>query len=167
MAENTKLDKTINRSIANFYANYQFVDWLSFRTTLGADIYNLKDQQFYSTNTPWGNLNNGVAMAASVNATNYVNENYFTFAKNFKKHNLNLLTGFSFQKNNSEFHRTEGRDFQNEQLGYNSLQGASEFLSSSSVDELVLHPIWQGPITLLMTDSLPLFLIVRMEHPGL
>jgi TonB-linked SusC/RagA family outer membrane protein len=138
VAENTKLDKTINRSIANFYANYQFIDWLSFRTTLGADIYNLKDQQFYSKVTPWGQLNNGVATAASVNATNYVNENYFTFAKNFKKHNLNVLSGVSFQQNKSEYYRTEGRDFQNEQLGYNSLQGAAEFLSSSSVDELFM-----------------------------
>jgi len=138
IAQNTKLDKTINRSIANIYANYQIVDWLSFRTTLGIDVYNLKDQQFYSKETPWGSLNNGVATAASVNATNYVNENYFTFSKNFQKHNLNVVSGVSFQKNKSEFYRTEGRDFKNEQLGYNSLQGAAEFLSSSSVDELFM-----------------------------
>lgn len=138
IAKKTKLDKTINRSIANIYANYQIVDWLSFRTTLGIDVYNLKDQQFYSKDTPWGSLNNGVATAASVNATNYVNENYFTFSKNFQKHNLNVVSGISFQKNRNEFYRTEGRDFKNEQLGYNSLQGAAEFLASSSVDELFM-----------------------------
>jgi TonB-linked SusC/RagA family outer membrane protein len=138
VAENTDLDKTINRSIANIYANYQIVDWLSFRATLGIDAYNLKDQQFYSKETPWGSLNNGVATAASVNATNYVNEDYFTLSKDFQKHKLNVVSGVSFQKNRSEFYRTEGRDFKNEQLGYNSLQGAAEFLSSSSVDELFM-----------------------------
>jgi len=138
VAEKTDLDKTINRTIANIYANYQIVDWLSFRTTLGIDVYNLKDQQFYSKETPWGSLNNGVASAASVNANNYVNENYFTFSKNFQKHNLNVVGGVSFQENRSEFYRTEGRDFKNENLGYNSLQGAAEFLSSSSVDELFM-----------------------------
>jgi len=138
VAQNTDLDKTINRTIANIYANYQIVDWLSFRTTLGIDVYNLKDQQFYSKETPWGSLNNGVASAASVNATNYVNENYFTFIKNFEKHNLNVVSGVSFQENRSEFYRTEGRDFKNENLGYNSLQGAAEFLSSSSIDELFM-----------------------------
>lgn len=138
IAKRTKLDKTINRSIANFYANYNIIDWLSFRTTLGLDVYNLKDQQFYSKETPWGSLNNGVGTAASANATNFVNENYFTLSKTFQKHNLNVVSGVSFQKNRNEFYRTEGRDFKNEQLGYNSLQGAAEFLASSSVDELFM-----------------------------
>ena len=139
VAENTELDKTINRTISNLYANFQFFDWLSFRTTFGLDIYNLKDQQFYSTNTPWGSLNNGVAVAANINARNILSENYFTLSKIIEKHNINLVSGFSYQKNNNEFNRTEGRDFQNEILGYNSLQGASEFLAESSADELVLQ----------------------------
>ncbi len=138
IARNTRLDKTINRTIANLYANYEITDWLSFRSTLGIDIFNLKDQQFYSKNTPWGSLNNGVATAASSNATNYVNENYFTLAKSFNKHNLTFLSGISFQKDRNEFYRTEGRDFRNEKLGYNSLQGAAEFLASSAVDELFM-----------------------------
>ncbi len=138
IAKNTQLDKTINRSIVNMYANYKIVDWLSFRTTLGIDVFNLKDQQFYSKQTPWGSLNNGVGTAASVNATNFVNENYFTFSKNFQKHNLNVVSGISFQKNKNEFYRTEARDFKNEKLGYNSLQGAAEFLASSNVDELFM-----------------------------
>ena len=139
IAENTNLDKNINRTISNLYANFQFFDWLSFRTTFGLDIYNLKDQQFYSTNTPWGSLNNGVAVQANVNSKNILSENYFTFSKIIDKHNINLVTGFSYQKNNNEFNRTEGRNFQNEILGYNSLQGAGEFLASSSADELVLQ----------------------------
>lgn len=138
VAKNTKLDKKINRTIGNFYANFQFMDWLSFKTTFGIDIYNLKDQQFYSSKTPWGSLNNGVAVAATVNAKNIVNENYFTFSKRFDKHNVNLVTGVSFQKNNNEFNRIEGRNFKNEILGYNSIQGASEFLAQSSADELFM-----------------------------
>lgn len=138
VAENTDLDKNINRTISNLYADFKFLDWLSFKTTFGLDIYNLKDQQFYSTETPWGQLNNGIAVQANVNAKNLLSENYFTFSKEFNKHSINLVTGFSYQKNQNEFNRTEGRDFQNETLGYNSLQGAGEFLASSSADELVL-----------------------------
>lgn len=139
VAENTKLDKNINRTISNLYADFKFFDWLSFRTTFGLDIYNLKDQQFYSSETPWGNLNNGVAVAANINAKNLLSENYFTFSKSIDKHSINIVTGFSYQKNLNEFNRTEGRNFQNEILGYNSLQGAAEFLASSSADELVMQ----------------------------
>ncbi len=138
VAENTQLDKNINRTVSNLYADFKFLDWLSFKTTFGLDIYNLKDQQFYSTDTPWGQLNNGVAVQANINSKNLLSENYFTLSKEFDKHSVNLVTGFSYQKNQSEFNRIEGRDFQNETLGYNSLQGAGEFLASSSADELVL-----------------------------
>jgi len=138
VAKNTDLDKTINRTISNLYADFTLLEWLSFKTTLGIDIYNLKDQQFYSTKTPWGQLNNGVAIAASVNAKNLLSENYFTFSKEFDKHSINLVTGFSYQKNQNEYNRIEGRNFQNETLGYNSLQGASEFLVQSAADELVM-----------------------------
>ena len=139
VAENTDLDKNINRTIGNMYANFKFFDWLSFKTTFGLDIYNLKDQQYYSSKTPWGSLNNGVAVAANINSRNLVSENYFTFSKAFDKHSINLVTGFSYQKNNNEFNRTEGRNFQNEILGYNSIQGAAEFLAQSSADELVMQ----------------------------
>ncbi|UAM97146.1 TonB-dependent receptor [Polaribacter litorisediminis] len=138
VAENTQLDKNINRTLSNLYADFKFFDWLSFKTTFGLDIYNLKDQQFYSTNTPWGQLNNGVAVEANVNSKNILSENYFTLSKQFDKHSVNLVTGFSYQKNQNSFSRIEGRDFQNETLGYNSLQGAGEFLASSAADELVL-----------------------------
>jgi len=138
VAEKTQLDKNINRTVSNLYADFKFLDWLSFKTTFGLDIYNLKDQQFYSTDTPWGQLNNGVAVQANINSKNLLSENYFTLSKEFDKHSVNLVTGFSYQKNQSEFNRIEGRDFQNGTLGYNSLQGAGEFLASSSADELVL-----------------------------
>ena len=138
IAYNTSLDKNINRAIGNVYADIKFADWVSFRSTLGLDFFTLKDQQFYSSQTPWGNLNNGIATAASNNATNLVNENYFTFSKTVNKQRLNLVTGFSYQHTVSDFQRTEARSFENEVLGYNSLQGASEFLSSSSADELVM-----------------------------
>jgi TonB-linked SusC/RagA family outer membrane protein len=138
IANNTLLDKNINRVIANTYANITLSEWLSFRSTLGLDFYTLTDQQFYSSETPWGNLNNGIATAANNNARNLVNENYFTISKTFDAHRINLVTGFSYQKTISDFHRAEARSFQNEILGYNSLQGASEYLNSSSADELVL-----------------------------
>jgi len=130
VAENTALDKNINRTITNLYVNFKFLDWLSFKSTFGLDIYNLKDQQFYSSQTPWGSLNNGVGVAANINARNLISENYFTFSKVIDKHSINVVAGFSYQKNNNEFNRTEGRNFQNEILGYNSLQGAAEFLCS-------------------------------------
>lgn len=139
VAKNTDLDKNINRTISNLYADFKLTDWISFKSTFGLDIYNLRDQQFYSSKTPWGNLNNGIGVIANVNARNILSENYFTLKKEFDKHSVNLVTGFSYQQNQNEFNRTEARNFQNETLGYNSLQGAGEFLAQSSADKFVLQ----------------------------
>jgi len=138
IAENTDLDKNINRYIGNFYANFELTDWLSFRTTVGLDFYNLKNNSFYSKNTPSGALNNGLGISASINSINVVNENYFTFSENFGKHGVNVVGGVSFQDYNSEYIRSEARDFKNEILGYYSLQGASQFYLSTSADELFM-----------------------------
>ncbi|HAN78692.1 MAG TPA: TonB-dependent receptor, partial [Bacteroidales bacterium] len=75
---------------------------------------------------------------AGINAMNLANENYFTVSKTFDVHTINLVSGVSFQSSKNEFFRAEARDFKNEVLGYNSLQGASQFLNSSSVDELFM-----------------------------
>lgn len=138
IANNTDLDKNINRLIWNLYADFQITDWLTFKSTLGMDFYNLKDQQFYPSTTPTGNLNKGLAIAASNNSKNVMNENYFTLSKTFDTHRVSLVSGVSFQKSEYEFYRTEARSFQNEILGYNSLQGASEFLTTSAADELFM-----------------------------
>jgi len=138
IANNTKLDKNIDRVISNLFADIALTDWLSFRSTLGLDFFSLSDQQFYSSRTPWGSLNNGIATAATSTAKNLVSENYFTLSRKFDVHGFNLVGGFSYQHTKSAFHRAEARSFQNEVLGYNSLQGASEFLTSSAADELVL-----------------------------
>jgi TonB-dependent starch-binding outer membrane protein SusC len=136
IANNTSLDKNINRVIGNLYADFALTNWLSFRSTLGLDFFTLTDQQFYSRRTPWGNLNKGIATAANNNAKNIVNENYFTLSKTFNAHKINFVTGFSYQNTISDFNRAEARSFKNENLGYKSLQGASEFLTSSSADKL-------------------------------
>ena len=138
IAENTDLDKNINRYIGNFYSNFQLTDWLSFRTTVGLDFYNLKNNSFYSKETPSGALNNGLGISASINSVNIVNENYFTFSENFGKHGVNAVGGISFQEYNSEYIRSEARDFKNEVLGYYSLQGASQYYLTSSADELFM-----------------------------
>lgn len=138
LADNTQLDKIINRAIANLYVDVAFTDWLSFKSTLGLDFFTLVDQQYYAAATPWGALNNGVGTSATVNARNLLNENYFTLSKQINDHRFNLVSGFSFQQNISDFTRAEGRDFQNESLGYNSLQSAAEWFSSTSADKWAL-----------------------------
>jgi TonB-linked SusC/RagA family outer membrane protein len=135
IARNTDLDKTINRSITNSYVNFEILDWLSFRSTVGIDMYNLKDNQFYSTNTPWGRLNNGIATNTGINAMSLANEDYFTIAKTIGAHNINFMTGVSFQRWDSERFKAEGRDFSNEALGYYVVNLGAEQIVESSADE--------------------------------
>jgi len=135
IAELVDMDKMINRFIGNFYLNVQIIDWLAFRSTFGADFYNLKGKQFYSKESPGGALDNGSAFQTSRNATSFVNENYFTISKIFDAHKINFVTGWSVQKSMSEYYMARAYSFENELLGYNALDLGSDFSVSSSADE--------------------------------
>jgi len=138
VAANTDLDKIINRTIGNFYANFQILDWLAFRTTAGIDFYNLKSKQFYSSKTPSGFLDSGIALQTSRNARSVVNENYFTLTESLGAHNIKFVTGFSVQESVSEYYSAKSTGFENELLGYNALSLGTNFEANSSVGKRFL-----------------------------
>ncbi|MDF1548702.1 MAG: SusC/RagA family TonB-linked outer membrane protein [Bacteroidales bacterium] len=121
-----------------FRFNVQILDWLEFRSTFGADFYNLKGKQFYSKNSPGGALDNGRAWQTARNELSLISENYFTLNKSFDAHKVNLVTGWSVQKNTSEYASAYAYDFENELLGYNSLGLGAQFQVSSNAYERFL-----------------------------
>jgi TonB-linked SusC/RagA family outer membrane protein len=93
-------NQTSFRSLANFYASYNILKDLSFKSEFGTDIMDLREKNY------WGRLtiNGGPAGEAqnrSVRVVNYNWENYLTYVKTFGVHHINIVGGMSYQESNT------------------------------------------------------------------
>lgn len=121
-------DKTAIRTIiSNLNIDYQIVKGLTYTLRAGVnDIYSLR-KVFYPTGTFIGNTApNGSATRADNSNTNYLLDHLLTYRNNFnKKHNLNVVAGYSFQRWRSEATSVTNLNFPSNALGYDNMESAS------------------------------------------
>lgn len=133
LVNSVDLSKTINRTTLNSYLQYNILDDLVLRVTAGYDVYGLKDKQFYPKSTPTGNFYNGLGILANVNSRSWINENTLTWSPEFEGgHRLNLMAGITEQEWQSDYVRTQFSSFENESLGYDNAQMATNFNTYSN-----------------------------------
>ena len=125
---------------ANFYADYEFIEGLSFKTTLGFDTRNQTRGRFQpSTLLGTAGGQGGIASFESLKRTNILTENYLTYEKEIGKGNLAVLFGYSYQKIRNERFRAETQDLVSNSLSYFNLgAGANIQTPSSSLTEQVI-----------------------------
>jgi len=81
-------------TIGTIYGQYNFFDWLSFRSEAGADIYNQRETRHVGTITQ----ENAYGMDRRVLITNLNSKNYLTFDKTFSDiHNVSAMVGMSIE----------------------------------------------------------------------
>lgn len=135
-----KYNSTIYRNIGNLFGQYNFNSKLFFRSEFGVDLQNQNDDQFYGSNTTYGNGTNGYGESDWYKGLTYNSNNYFNFKTKLKDvHDLDAVLGMSFQQYSSEYANVYGEQFPTQQLqklasaglikGGASNQSASAFLS--------------------------------------
>lgn len=132
MANDINMLKILNRTIVNAYMEYDILDDLKIRVTGGIDNYSLEDKQFYPTSTPRGYLYNSQACMANISTFGWLNENTITWSPTFGRHKLNLMAGITEQGSRYYYTATDASSFENETLGFNNLQMATDFNSYSN-----------------------------------
>src|SRR5690606_30787256 len=85
----------------------------------------------------WGRLTIGAGPAGeaqnrSVRVVNYNWENYFTFAKTFDAHDINVVAGMSYQESNTTGTDVQGKGFPTDD--FNNIANAAEATVLSSSD---------------------------------
>jgi len=125
-------NQTSFRSLANAYGSYKILKHLTFRSEFGTDIMDLREKNF------WGRLTIGAGPAGeaqnrSVRVVNYNWENYFTFAKTFDAHDINVVAGMSYQESNTTGSDVQGKGFPTDD--FNNIANAAEATVFSSWDE--------------------------------
>ena len=125
---------------ANFFAEYQIVKGLSFKTTFGFSTTNRMQGRFTPTTLISGAGVGGEASVQSSKSSDLLSENYLTYKTAIGKGNLTVLGGYSFQKNKYESVYAASRGFVTNSVSYSNLGGGSVYLnpdSSFSETELV------------------------------
>ncbi len=114
-------DKTLdNRLIGTFYAEYKPVEWLTFRSGMGADWVN-QNQRVYGKQfnndtttfiTPGGNQRNPNSTLSNYSAKifHWTWDNTVTFSKTYDKHSLTILAGTTAEQYTTSYFRAFRKD---------------------------------------------------------
>ncbi|PWG04552.1 SusC/RagA family TonB-linked outer membrane protein [Polaribacter aquimarinus] len=123
---------------ANFYANYDILENLTFKTTAGFSSTNETEGLFRPSTliTTAGGNTGGRAIVGSFKRTNILSENYLTYNKEIGKGNLTLLAGYSYQKNSTQRFAAGAQGFTSDSFSYHNLEGgAVQLIPTSSLTE--------------------------------
>lgn len=97
LANELKIDGSQFRFFGNAYAEVSILDGLKFRTTIGTDLNYTKNRRFQpNTIDPINILTN--ATGTNTEATNWLNENTFSYKKRLGDHSIDAVAGFTAQK---------------------------------------------------------------------
>ncbi|MEM8764360.1 MAG: TonB-dependent receptor [Bacteroidota bacterium] len=125
---------------ANFYADYEIISGLSFKTTFGYGTTNSTRGRFLPS-TLIGQASNqgGIGSIESLKRKDILSENYLTFTKEIGKGNLTALLGYSYQKTRTETFGAAAQNFISNSLSYFNLGAGSDIQTPFS--ELVEREI--------------------------
>ena len=123
---------TSYRTIGNLFAEYQFTNWLKFRSELGTDIYNLNEDQYFGQETSRNTgAPNGLGFSSWAQVTNYTTNNFFTLGHTFaEQHDVDATLGMTFQKSEASYNSVTGQEFPSN--AYTKIISAANITAGSS-----------------------------------
>lgn len=119
----------VTNIIASTYLEYEIVKGLKLKSTFGSTMNFFKNNRYLPGLLPerLGNNNEGGEARVNTNqTTSILQENTITFNKYFGKHGINLLGGFTWQKNTNESVSTTAGGFPFDVIEFNNLQTGSD-----------------------------------------
>ncbi len=123
---NEQVNKTAtSRLLGTGFAEYNLLEGLDFKVLLGTDITNTKEDNYIPSTIYEGVTTQGSAAVGFLNSSSWLNENTLTYSKEFDKHSINVLAGFTQQEYKRDIVRTGASNFVTDNVTYNSLQDGS------------------------------------------
>lgn len=119
------------RVLGDVYAEWEFLKDLKLKVSLGMDIMYLKQNKYTPSNI-YQSLGIASAKVGVNRSINWLNENILTWNKTFKDiHSLNILGGFTIQRNNVESVTGASSNFVNDVMKYNNLGAGSIYVDTN------------------------------------
>ncbi|MEO0333099.1 MAG: SusC/RagA family TonB-linked outer membrane protein, partial [Bacteroidota bacterium] len=143
-----------DRLQANTYAEFDILDGLKFRTTLGVSTENERRGEYTPTTLQGGFGVGGEGEVRGIKNTLFLNENYLTYTKTFAGiHDFNILGGYSYQRNEFEDWQARGQGLITDAGSFRNLGTASVWLQpESSFNDWVLSSFY-GRVNYTLADK--------------
>jgi TonB-linked SusC/RagA family outer membrane protein len=129
----TTYNRNFFRNFGNAFLEFKLLNNLKFKTMLGGD-YTATDINYYSPSNvgAYRTAAPKPAAATSTNAYvwNYISENTLTWSKTVGNHDINLMAGYSFQKENADSTVINGTNIPDDNL--QNISGATSFSATKS-----------------------------------
>ena len=100
------------RTIGNAFTDIRFLENFTFSTRWGLDYLSLREHSYDPVITRQGATTNGLGIEAQTNVVNIVSNNLVRYNNSFRDvHNIEVLTGYSFEMFQRRIQYAEGIDF--------------------------------------------------------
>jgi TonB-linked SusC/RagA family outer membrane protein len=99
------------RLLASIFGEYEILPSLFFRSSFSLDYLSFREFRFAPTTTNTGAGTRGTGNEGYARDLNTINENYFTYRKNFGSINMDALLGISFQRSKLETFFAQGENY--------------------------------------------------------
>ena len=117
-----QLNKTL-RMTGNMYADLLIVNGLNFKTSIGIDYYNAKDQSFAPINIKRGEASEGIATVGQADGYTWVWENTLSYNNTFaERHSVNAVAGITTQQYEATPVVVSRAGIEDGRLGYHAIQ---------------------------------------------
>jgi len=108
----------MSRLLGNAYLDYKFTPDLKLRISASGNTSNSKLQEFYSAETKWGRVFDGIANITNVNTESFTLSGTLNYTKRFdKKHDITGLLGGELNGYHNERFGTRSTSFEDETTG--------------------------------------------------
>ena len=117
---------TSTRFLGDIYGEYEIIEGLTAKVSLGADILANKGDYYEPSFIYQGSGNGGRGRVSYLQSTTWLNENTLSYNKQLNEdHSINLLAGITFQGNRTEFVSASSQGFVTDALEQNNLQSGA------------------------------------------
>src|SRR5690606_26258610 len=139
-AEMITAHTTYNDLLGSVYAQYEILDGLSFKSSIGVNLGNSQYHEYVPSYMPsyvasgaeFGNARTDIGFKDYL-----LNENTLTYDKRFGDHNINILGGFTYQTSDSNSLDVRGGGLTNDIVRWNSFASVpQEQRNTSSANSL-------------------------------
>lgn len=113
------------RALGTAYAEYELVEGLSLKVLFGTDIADTRENSYIPKTIYEGTATNGQASIGVLSSNSWLNENTLNYTREFGRHSVNALVGFTQQEYTRDIVRTGSQQFVSDDVAYNSLQSGA------------------------------------------
>ncbi len=117
---------TTNKVFSSLYLSWEVLPSLVFKTQVGVDAFFNKEEAFTPNFLKRAEASKGAATVANSDGYTWLWENTLAYNKSFNDQSINAIVGYTMQAYNGKFMFGSTSDFDDNRLGFNSLQAGKK-----------------------------------------